>query len=68
MSWVAVVNAGIDGDLVRDMMLEAVENRFAATEAPVPIQWLSDNAPSLFCCRGHAIVRKRAGLERPPTN
>lgn len=43
MSWVAVVNAGIDGDLVRDMMLEAVENRFGMTEAPAPIQWLSDN-------------------------
>ena len=40
---VAVVNAGIDGDLVRDMMLEAVEYRFAATEAPAPIEWLSDN-------------------------
>jgi hypothetical protein len=27
MSRVAVVNAGIDGELVRDMMLEAVEYR-----------------------------------------
>lgn len=43
MSWVAVVNAGIDGDLVRDMMLEAVERRFGMTETPAPIQWLSDN-------------------------
>lgn len=43
MSWVAVVNAGIDGDLVRDMMLEAVEYRFDSTEAPTPIEWLSDN-------------------------
>lgn len=43
MSWVAVANAGIDGDLVRDMMLEAVEYRFGMLEAPAPIQWLSDN-------------------------
>jgi hypothetical protein len=30
MGWVAVAHGGIDGDLVRDMMLEAVEYRFAA--------------------------------------
>jgi putative transposase len=43
MSWLAVVNAGIDGDLARDMMLEVVEYRFDSTEASVPIEWLSDN-------------------------
>ncbi len=43
MSWVAVANGGIDGDLVRDMMLEAIEYRFSMLEAPTPIQWLSDN-------------------------
>lgn len=40
---IAVVNAGIDGDLVSDMILEAVEARFGATAAPMPIQWPSDN-------------------------
>ena len=29
--------------MVRDMMLSAVEQRFAAGRAPHPIEWLSDN-------------------------
>lgn len=43
MSWVGVANAGIDGNLVRDMMLEAVEKRFGSSRANTPIEWLSDN-------------------------
>lgn len=39
----AVCNAGISGSDVRDMMLEAVEQRFAATRAPHRIEHLSDN-------------------------
>jgi transposase InsO family protein len=31
IAWTAVANAGISGSDVRDMMLEAVEKRFAAT-------------------------------------
>ena len=44
IAWPAVANAGISGSDVRDMMLEAVEKRFAATRAPHAIehlgQWL----------------------------
>jgi putative transposase len=36
LSWVAVANGGIDGNLVRDMMLEAVENRFGMLAARRP--------------------------------
>ena len=43
MAWHAVAGAGISGSMVRDMMLEAVENRFAAIRAPHPVEWLSDN-------------------------
>ena len=43
MSWVAFANGGIERDLVRDMMLEAIEYRFGMLQAPTPIQWLSDN-------------------------
>ncbi len=43
MSWVGVVNAGIDGNLVRDMMLEAVEKRFGEPSVDAAIEWLSDN-------------------------
>lgn len=58
MSWVAVVNAGIDGDLVRDMMLEAVEYRFGTTEAPAPIQWLSDNGSPYIAGDTRAFARE----------
>jgi transposase InsO family protein len=43
ISWIAVANAGISGDMVRDMMLDAVEKRFGAVRTPHPIEWLSDN-------------------------
>jgi len=43
IAWQAVVGAGISGSMVRDMMLEAVEIRFAALRSPHPLEWLSDN-------------------------
>lgn len=43
MAWRAVVNAGISGADVRDMLLEAVERRFATIRAPAQIEMLSDN-------------------------
>ncbi|MCG9090578.1 IS3 family transposase, partial [Laribacter hongkongensis] len=41
MSWVASL-AGYRGDDVRNVMLEAVEQRFGLARLPVPIEWLSD--------------------------
>lgn len=43
IAWCAVAGAGISGSDVRDMMLEAVEKRFADLRCPAPIEWLSDN-------------------------
>ena len=43
IAWQAVTGGGISGDHVRDMMLAAVERRFAASRAPEPVEWLSDN-------------------------
>jgi putative transposase len=43
VAWHAVAGSGISGSMVRDMMLEAVETRFAALRAPNPIEWLTDN-------------------------
>ncbi len=43
IAWRAVAGAGISGSDVRDMMLEAVETRFATPGAPHPVAWLSDN-------------------------
>jgi putative transposase len=43
IAWRAVVNAGISGSDVRDMMLEAVERRFGGYRASAPVEMLSDN-------------------------
>lgn len=42
MSWVATTG-GIDGDLVCDLMVEALETRFGAAVPATPIEWLTDN-------------------------
>ena len=34
---------GISGEMVRNLMLACVEQRFAALRAPYPVQWLTDN-------------------------
>lgn len=43
MAWVATASGGIDGEMVRDMMLACVEHRFDVLQAPQPVQWLADN-------------------------
>jgi putative transposase len=35
--------AGVNDEMVRDLMLACVEQRLAATRAPHPVQWLADN-------------------------
>jgi transposase InsO family protein len=40
ISWVATT-AGISGEMIRDMMVRSVEQRFGALRAPHPVQWLS---------------------------
>ena len=46
ISWVATT-AGISGEMIRDMMVHSVEQRFGTLRAPHPVQWLSDNG-SIF--------------------
>ena len=43
IAWHAVANVGISGSMVRDMMLEAVETRFSAIQAPQALEWLTNN-------------------------
>jgi putative transposase len=43
IAWSAVANAGISGEMVRDLMIAAVERRFGSTKAPHRLEWLSDN-------------------------
>lgn len=46
ISWVAS-NKGIDGQMIRDLMIECVESRFGQhTHLPHRLQWLSDNGPA----------------------
>lgn len=62
MAWRAVINAGISGDHVRDMMLEAVERRFGTYRAPEPIEMLSDNG-SAYTARQTRIFAEQVGLK-----
>ena len=52
MSWIATTG-GISGEMIRDLMLESVERRFANRALPHPIEWLSDNGS---CYRAHETI------------
>jgi transposase InsO family protein len=60
MAWCAST-AGVSGEMIRDLMLEAVEKRFGGTVTPHPIQWLSDNGS---CYRAYDTIQfaDRLGL------
>jgi transposase InsO family protein len=42
ISWVATT-AGISGEMIRDIMVQCVEQRFGTIRPSHPVQWLSDN-------------------------
>lgn len=52
MAWCATT-WGISGEMIRDLMIESVERRFAAQRVPEPIQWLSDNGS---CYRANETI------------
>src|SRR6185436_10652688 len=58
IAWHAVANAGISGSMVRDMMLEAIESRFAAIQAP---HTRSNGLPTMAASTPHT----RPGPSRP---
>ncbi|MBB4861016.1 transposase InsO family protein [Novosphingobium chloroacetimidivorans] len=60
ISWRAILNAGISGSEVRDMMLEAVEKRFGTCQAPAPIEMLTDNG-SPYTVRETRIFARQIG-------
>lgn len=62
IAWRAVANAGISGSDVRDMMLEAVEKRFAGYRATHPIEMLSDNG-SPYTAKDTRIFARQLGLK-----
>jgi transposase InsO family protein len=61
-TWRAVVNAGISGSDIRDIMLEAVESRFGAYRAPSVIEMLSDNG-SPHIAKDTQIFARQLGLK-----
>ena len=62
ISWVATT-AGISGEMIRDMMVRSVEQRFGAIRAPLPVQWLSDNG-SIFAA--HKTIEIALALNLVP--
>jgi putative transposase len=61
-TWRAIVNAGITGSDIRDIMLEAVERRFGAYRAPPVIEMLTDNG-SPYIAKDTQIFARQLGLK-----
>ena len=61
ISWVATT-AGISGEMIRDMMVRCVEQRFGTIRAPHPVQWLSDNG-SIFAAHRTIEIALALNLE-----
>jgi putative transposase len=61
IAWSSVANAGVSGEMVRDLMIAAVERRFSKTKAPHRVEWLSDNG-SAYIARPTAETAAALGL------
>ena len=53
---------GIDGQAIRDLMIETVEYRFGATQVPDTVQWLTDNG-SCYTARETVAFGRQLGLD-----
>ncbi|MDP9651864.1 transposase InsO family protein [Paraburkholderia caledonica] len=53
----AATTGGHSGDVVRDVMLAAVEQRFGPTQADAPIEWLSGNGSAYIDHRTPSFAR-----------
>lgn len=62
IAWRAVVNAGISGSDIRDIMLEAVERRFGTYRAPSVLEILSDNGPP-YIAKETRVFARQLGLK-----
>jgi putative transposase len=61
ISWAATTGSH-SGDIVRDVMLAAGEQRFGTTQTGAPIEWLSDNGSAYIDHRTRCFARE-LGLE-----
>ena len=62
MAWCATTG-GISGEMIRDLMVQSVEQRFGSTRVPHPVQWLSDNGS---CYRARDTIDFADGLGLVP--
>jgi putative transposase len=62
IAWRGVVNGGISGSDIRDMMLEAVEKRFGTLRAPETIEMLTDNG-SAYTAKETIIFARQLNLK-----
>jgi putative transposase len=62
MSWIATTG-GISGEMIRDLMLESVERRFANRALPHPIEWLSGNGS---CYRDYETISSAQSIGLVP--
>lgn len=62
IAWRGVVNCGISGSDIRDMMLEAVEKRFGTLRAPKTIEMLTDNGAP-YTARETTIFAQQLNLK-----
>jgi transposase InsO family protein len=53
---------GINGEAIRDLMLETLEYRLGVCQTPNPIQWLTDNG-SCYTARETVTFGRKLGLE-----
>jgi len=53
---------GVDGSMVRDLMVETVEARFGVAVAPKKVQWLTDNGPA-YIANETVETARRLNLE-----
>jgi transposase InsO family protein len=60
MSWIATTG-GIEGAMVRDLMVEALEARFGQATPSIPVEWLTDNG-SPYVARDTRAFAHEIGL------
>ena len=57
IAWLAATT-GISGEMIRDLMLACVEQRFDICRAPHPVQWLADHG-SAYAARDRKLCHVR---------
>jgi len=74
MSWVATTK-GIDGMMVRDLMVDCIEQRFGVGQVlPKPIEWLTDNGSPYIARDTRAFAQElgfdvcRTPIQSPQSN